>query len=137
MSPWGDLSSSGASHIDNATVDPNFGIPAEGYHGWPVGVNTTYADGLDVRDPYLSPSFGDYHGFPRMLLQVSSNEILLSDSEMVYENARDHGVDCTLTVYLNLFHVFQGALDLMPESRMAWEEIEGFILRGTGKFPAE
>ena len=62
-----------------------------------------------------------------MLLQAGSVEILLSDSEMVYENAKQHGVDCRLTVYNGMFHVFQGALDLLPESRQAWTEIGEFL----------
>ena len=31
---------------------------------------------------------------------------------------------------LLLFHVFQVAMDMMPESKLAWEEIEAFIGRG-------
>jgi epsilon-lactone hydrolase len=127
MSPWGDLSNSGASHITNATLDPSFGIPESEFHGQAIGVDSTYADGLDATDPYLSPSFGDYAGFPPMLIQVGSIEILLSDCEMVYENAKSHGVDCQLTVYKDMFHVFQGTLDLLPESRLAWEEVGTFL----------
>jgi len=127
MSPWGDLSNSGASHIENATVDPSFGIDAKDFHGQPVGVETTYVDGLDPTDPDISPSFGDYAGFPPMLLQVGSIEVLLSDSETIYYNARSHDVDCMLSVYNGMFHVFQAALDLVPESRLAWQEIGAFL----------
>ncbi|MCE5343956.1 MAG: alpha/beta hydrolase, partial [Eubacteriales bacterium] len=127
MSPWGDLSNSGASHVTNATKDPSFGIAESDFHGQHIGVDSTYADGLDATDPYLSPSFGDYDGFPPMLIQVGSIEILLSDCEMVYDNARKYGVDCHLTVYKEMFHVFQGAMDLLPESRLAWEEVGTFL----------
>ena len=97
------------------------------FHGQPVGVNTTYTDGLNAKDPYLSPSFGDYERFPPMLLQAGSVEVLLSDSEMVYNNARSYGVNATLTVYKGMFHVFQAALDLLPESKLAWTEIGTFL----------
>lgn len=127
MSPWGDLSNSGPSHVFNATLDPTFGIPEAEFYGQAVGVPSEYAAGLNAEAPYLSPSFGEYAGFPRMLLQVSSNEVLLSDSETVAENARQNGVDCTLTVYQDMFHVFQGSLDLLPESRQAWSEIGTFL----------
>ncbi len=127
LSPWADLSNSGSSHVYNATADPSFGIAAADFHGQPIGVNSTYADGLDATDPYLSPSFGDYEGFPPMLLQAGSIEVLLSDSEMIYQNARSHHIDCELTVYNGMFHVFQGALDLLPESKLAWQEIAQFI----------
>ena len=127
MSPWADLSNSGSSHVYNATVDPSFGVNAKDYQGQPVGVKTTYPDGLDATDPYLSPSYGDYRGFPSMLLQVGSIEVLLSDSQMVYSNAKKNNVDCTLTVYNGMFHVFQGTLDLAPESKSAWDEITQFL----------
>ena len=129
MSPWADLSNSGPSHYYNATIDPSFGIDEEDDHGQAVGVNTTYPDGLDATAPYLSPSFGDYTGFPPMLLQAGSIEVLLSDSQMVYDNAIANGVDCTLTVYKGMFHVFQGALDLVAESREAWAEVGRFLNR--------
>ena len=99
----------------------------------PVGVDTTYPDGLNAQTPYLSPSFGDYAGFPPMLLQAGELEVLLSDSQMVYDNAVSHGVDCTFTVYPGMFHVFQGSLDLLPESREAWEEIGDFMARVMGR----
>ena len=98
MSPWADLSNSGPSHLYNATKDPSFGVEPDQWDGsTPVGVDTTYPDGLNAKTPYLSPSFGDYAGFPPMLLQAGDLEVLLSDSQMVYDNAIAHGVDCTLT----------------------------------------
>ena len=130
LSPWADLSNAGASHIDNATKDPTFGLPASEWDGLtPVGVKSTYADGLNARDPYLSPSYADYAGFPPMLLQAGELEVLLSDSEAIYQNALAHGVDVTFTVYPGMFHVFQGSLDLLPESREAWAEIAAFVQR--------
>lgn len=128
LSPWADLSNSGPSHVYNALRDPTFGLTEAEWDGkTPVGVPSTYADGLDATQPYLSPSYGDYRGFPPMLLQAGAEEVLLSDSERVAENAVAQGVDCTLTVYAGMFHVFQGSLDLLPESREAWQQIEAFL----------
>ncbi|MEG2206581.1 MAG: alpha/beta hydrolase [Clostridia bacterium] len=132
MSPWADLSNSGPSHVTNATNDPTFGLSKKDFDGsTPVGVPTTYIEGLHVRDPYLSPTFGDYIGFPPMLLQAGGEEILLSDSQLIAQNARAHGVDCTFTIYPGMFHVFQGSLDLLPESKDAWAEIAAFLKRLT------
>ncbi|NCB05150.1 MAG: steryl acetyl hydrolase [Clostridia bacterium] len=131
MSPWADLSNAGPSHLYNARQDPTFNSGADnnGYDIRPVGVDSTYADGLDTTDPYLSPSYGDYAGFPSMLLQVGGYEVLLSDSQSVYDSCQKHGVDCTFTIYPGMFHVFQGALNLLPESQNAWEEIGNFLTR--------
>ena len=134
MSPWADLSNSGESHYKNATLDPTFGVSKDSYDGVSaVGVDSTYAKGLNAQNPYLSPSFGNYAGFPPMLLQAGDIEVLLSDSQMVRDNAVQNGVDCTLTVYKGVFHVFQGSLDLLPESRKAWEEVGAFLERIMGK----
>ncbi len=127
MSPWADLSNSGSSHYQNATLDPTFGVDSDSYDGRAVGVVTGYETGLNAKDPYVSPSFGDYRDFPPMLLQAAKNEVLLSDSEMIVENAQNNGVDCHLTVYESLFHVFQGSLGLLPESQEAWAEIAAFV----------
>ena len=125
---------SGPSILYSPTSDPSFGVESDEWDGvTPVGVDSTYPDGLNAQTPYLSPSFGDYAGFPPMLLQAGDLEVLLSDSQMVYDNAISHGVDCTFTVYPGMFHVFQGSLDLLPESRAAWEEIGAFLTRVMGE----
>ena len=58
-------------------------------------------------DPYISPLFGDFRGFPPMLIQVGSIEMLLSDSVSVAAKAREQGVKVRLSVYEGMFHVFQ------------------------------
>ena len=55
--------------------------------------------------------------------------MLLSDSEMVKAACDAASVDCTLQVFPGMFHVFQGSLDLLPESRDAWKEVAAFITR--------
>ncbi len=136
LSAWADLSNSGASHWYNATKDACFGVPADEYAGGAVGVDSSYADGLDATVPAISPSFGDYAGFPPMLLQVGSAEVLLSDSETVYENAKNHGVDCRLTVYKDIYHVFQAVFGRTSASRLAWREIGDFLAAAAGLPPS-
>lgn len=52
-----------------------------------------------------------------MLIQVGSNEMLLSDSVLVAEKAKAQGVKVRLSIYENMFHVFQMGMTLMPESK--------------------
>ena len=54
-----------------------------------------------------------------MLIQVGSYEMLLSDSELVAEKAKKAGCKVRLSIYEGMFHVFQMALLVMPESRRA------------------
>lgn len=62
-----------------------------------------------------------------MLIQVGTEEVLESDSELVYQSAVKAGVDATLTRYFGMFHVFQILGDVAPESREAWNEVNSFI----------
>lgn len=128
MSPWTDLTASGPSYEENFTIDPLFGNNRDSliYHN-------PYIGNHDPRDPYISPVFGDFSGFPPMLIQVGSHEMLLSDSETVAEKARASDVRVKLTVYEGMFHVFQMGTTLIPESRSAWLEIKKFFEYLTGK----
>ncbi len=122
MSPWTDLTSSGESYETNYENDPLFGKTRDS-----LIYNRDYVGLEDPRNPYISPLFGDFDGFPPMLIQVGSYEMLLSDSLMAAEKAKKQGVKVRLSVYEGMFHVFQMAMHLMPESRHAWKEAGRFI----------
>ena len=62
-----------------------------------------------------------------MLIQVGSYEMLLSDSVDVAAKARGQGVTVRLSIYDGMFHIFQMAAKMLPESRKAWVEIGKFI----------
>ena len=122
MSPWTDMTASGPSYEDNYEKDPLFGNSRDS-----LIYNRDYVADNDPKNPYISPLFGEYEGFPPMLLQVGSIEMLLSDSVLVAEKAKEAGVQVKLTVYEGMFHIFQMALKLIPESREAWMEIGRFL----------
>ena len=46
---------------------------------------------------------------------------------MVGQKLKKAGVKCRISVFEGMFHVFQMGLDLIPESREAWEEAEEFL----------
>ena len=60
-------------------------------------------------------------------MQVGEYEVLLSDKMQVSEKAKKSGVKVRTSVYAGMFHVFQMGLDLIPESREAWEEAGEFL----------
>lgn len=122
MSPWTDLTASGPSYDDNYEVDPLFGNTRDS-----LIYNKDYVGENDPANPYISPLFGTYEGFPPMLFQVGSIEMLLSDSVLVAEKARRAGVEVQLSIYEGMFHIFQMARKLIPESRAAWEEVGDFL----------
>ena len=118
MSPWTDLTASGPSYQENYENDPLFGNTRES-----MIYNGDYAGKQDPKLPYISPLFGDFHGLPPMLFQVGSLEMLLSDSVLAAQKAKEAGCDVTLTVYQDMFHVFQLSMDKLAESRhgMRWQ----------------
>ncbi|MCC8029380.1 MAG: alpha/beta hydrolase [Lachnospiraceae bacterium] len=124
MSPWTDLAQSGSSYHTNYRIDPVFGNTRDS-----LIYNKDYVGDEDVKNPYISPLYGDFSGFPPMLLQVGSQEMLLSDSEGVAEKARHAGVKVRLSIYEGMFHVFQMALLMIPESKKAWKEVGVFLDR--------
>lgn len=122
MSPWTDMTASGKSYEINFEKDPLFGKTTDS-----VLFNRDYVGDENEEKPYISPVFGDFHGFPPMLIQTGSYEMLLSDSIAVAKKAKAAGVEVDLQVYEGMFHDFQMAGELIPESKLAWEEVEKFI----------
>ncbi|WP_075681696.1 alpha/beta hydrolase [Roseburia sp. 831b] len=122
MSPWTDLLASGESYETNFEKDPLFGNTRDS-----LIYNKDYVGDHDPMDSYISPLYGDFRGFPPMLIQVGSYEMLLSDSVSVAAKAREQGVRVRLSIYEGMFHIFQMAMLLLPESKKAWVEIGKFI----------
>ena len=122
MSPWTDLTASGESYEKNFTTDLLFGNTKESM----IYINDYWGE-HDRTDPYLSPIFGDFTNFPPMLIQVGSPEMLLSDSVTVAHKATEQGCNVHLSIYEDMFHIFQLSGMLLPESKKAWKEVEKFI----------
>lgn len=130
MSPLTDFDEHGDSYIYNVYNDPLFG-KKEGLPE-PKGEQMhhllrAYAGNTDFKNKYLSPAYGEFDGFPPMLIQVGTYEVIESDSLTVYEKAKNKGVDVRLTRYYGMFHDFQMLFNTIPESKAAWDEVQYFI----------
>lgn len=101
MSPWTDLTLSGESHKTRADIDPVLG---ESYLQKMI---VNYAGGQNKENPLISPLFGDFTGFPPTYIQVGDNEILQSDSQMLYEKMIKANVSVKMDVFEGMWHVFQ------------------------------
>ncbi|NBH17427.1 alpha/beta hydrolase [Clostridiaceae bacterium] len=122
MSPWTDLTCSGESHETNFHRDPQFGGTTDN-----LLHNSVYIGDADPTEPYLSPMFGWFEKLPPVLMQVGSEEVLLSDTLVVADKIRAAKGRLRVSVYDGMFHEFQMALRLIPESREAWDEIGTFL----------
>ena len=127
MSAWTDLTASGASYSEHFGDDPIFG----GTYNTLIYKNGYYR-GSDPWDPYISPVFGSYEGFPPVLMQVGELEMLLDDTRDVASKLKEAGVPVREHIYPGMFHVFQLGLLLYPESKEAWGEVKQFFRKVTG-----
>ena len=113
LSPWTDLTASGKSYSSREAVDP---ILNREYLDRMV---RDYAGGQDLKDPFISPLFGDLKGFPPTRIQVGDNEMLLSDSTLLYKKLIRANVSAEIDIYKGMWHVFQ-----MSPFKTAWEAME-------------
>lgn len=123
LSPWADLTHSGETIRSHADLDPM--LPA---HRLP-GAARAYAPGHDLAHPLVSPVFADFAGFPPLLVQVGSDEVLLDDARRVVAAAERDGVSASLRVWDGQPHVFQMLAHVIPEGRAAIGEVGEFVLR--------
>jgi acetyl esterase/lipase len=79
-----------------------------------------YLAGQDPHQPLLAPAvLADLTGFPPILLQVGTNELLLDDSVRLAERARDADVDVILDITAGVPHVFQTFAGTLDEAGQA------------------
>ena len=121
MSPWTDMTMSGASYRERAELDPM--LTPE----YIAAVRAAYAGAHDLRSPDLSPLFADLSHFPPTLIQVGTNEILKSDSQRIYEELRAQEVYAVLEIYEECWHVFQQMP--IPRATRALESASRFVQR--------
>ena len=85
-----------------------------------------YGAGADTSGDALSPLRRDLSGLPPLLVQVGDHEILLSDSVRLVERAREAGVQASLSVWPEMWHVFQLFAVIDPDAARAVQEIGRF-----------
>jgi monoterpene epsilon-lactone hydrolase len=121
MSPYADLTLSGDSIADREAVDRTL---------TPAGLRLRildYVAGADASDPLISPVFADLTGLPPLLIQVGSNEILLSDALRLAERAATDDVTVTLDVTDGVGHVFQAFAAMLDEADAALVRASAFL----------
>jgi monoterpene epsilon-lactone hydrolase len=127
--PMADLTGRGDSFSTNAMLDNvlvAYGASCDARAA-------LYANGHDLKDPLLSPVYGDMHGFPPAILTTGTRDLLLSNTVRVHRKLRQAGVEAVLQVYEGAAHA-QYARDAdAPETKEAFEEIARFFDKYLGK----
>src|SRR5215510_2471576 len=86
ISPWVDLTCSGASYTTRAERDPI--VKRESV----VEMARAYLGRTDAKTPLASPLHADLRGLPPLLIQVGGDEVLLDDSTQLAGQAKAAGV---------------------------------------------
>lgn len=127
--PAGDITKTGDTYFANAGVDNSIGQ----YEGIIEESLKLYAGGADMKNPLLSPIYGDFHGFPAAILVSGTRDLLLSDTVRVHRKMRNAGVPAELHVFEGQSHAdYLRAID-SPEARDAFNEVAGFFDKHLGK----
>lgn len=121
ISPWTDLTQSGASIVTRAARDPALTGP------YLDRFARDYAGANDLKLPTISPLFADFTGISTaILVQVGSEEILFDDGARLVEVARAKGLRAELDPYDQGFHGWQNLQ--VPEARAAARRAADFVL---------
>jgi len=128
FSPWADLAVTGASLDENSARCAMF-------TGDTIRrAAPLYAGPHDPRTPGVSPLYGDFRGFPPLLVHASTDEVLRDDAVRVATRAAAQGVRVELRLWRRVPHVWQFFSAVLPEARESLEAMLTF-LRATGVFP--
>ena len=123
FSAWTDLSKREEDYTENKSVETMF------KHNTTIsqGIDNYLANGASADDPFVSPAYGDFTGFPQMLLQVGNYEILKQNTQAVYDKANSVGVEVGMEAYPGMFHDFQTLKGTLKVADDAWESVGKFL----------
>jgi epsilon-lactone hydrolase len=121
LSPWTDLALTGASLSLNAISDPMLNVAEARLFA------DCYLAGVDPRNPYASPLYGNPAGLPPTLIHVGSDEILYDDAVRIAERLRAAGCLVEIEVWPRMPHGWHLFAPVLPEARTAIARIGAFV----------
>ena len=121
--PTVDLTKTGDSLFTNAMVDNAIGTQ----DGFIRATALLYANGRDLKDPLLSPIYGDVRGFPPASLTSGTRDLYLSNTVRMHRKLRAAGVEAVLQIWEGQSHAQYFAEITAPETRDYHNEIARFL----------
>ena len=127
--PWSDLTETGDTYKTNEWLD-NVLVS---YHGFLGRAAQLYANGHDLKEPQLSPIYGDFTGFPPAILTSGTRDLFLSLTVLTHRKLRRAGVEAELQVFEGMSHAQYLFDPSAPETKEAFSEIARFFDKHLGK----
>jgi epsilon-lactone hydrolase len=121
--PWSDMTKTGDTFFTNEKVD-NVLVSNDGWLGEAAKL---YANGHDLKDPQLSPIYGDLTGFPPTILTSGTRDLFLSNTVRVHRKLRQAGVVADLHVFEGQSHAQYAGDPDAPETKEHFGELTAFF----------
>ena len=123
--PWTDLTKTGDSYYTNEGVDRLLVT----YDGLLEGAARLYAGDHDLKDPLISPIYGDFHGFPPTFLVTGTRDLFLSCTVRAHTALRAAGAVADILVFEGVSHGDYATEADSPESKQTYAELNAFLLQ--------
>ena len=122
LSPAADMTQSGMSSVENRYNDALFSLEVMLHY------RNMYLSGddSDLHNVAISPLFGDFSGFPPVMVHVGSTELMRDDSTRLVAFMQHEGVKAELQIWHQMPHVFP-LFEQLPESKVAVQQMIDFI----------
>ena len=117
LSPWTDLTASGNTYETNKDNDPSLTKDVLSFYA------ACYAG--DLKDPLVSPLFGELKGLPPSLIFAGGDEILLDDSRRLHDRLLKQGCKSRLIIAPERWHAY--VLYNLAENQSDFTEINEFL----------
>lgn len=121
--PWADLTKTGDTLFTNEGIDRTLVT----YDGMVESMAELYASGTSLKDPLVSPVYGDFDGFPPTYFVTGTRDLFLSDTARTHRKMRRAGVVADLNVYEGQSHADYVLLQGLPESVEYHEDLARFL----------
>lgn len=115
ISPWLDMSMTNPQIPAYQKYDPRLGKTGL------IQIARLYAGGEDLKNPLLSPIYGDCHGLGRITLFIGTHDILYPDAQRFHLLMEEQGVPIHYFEYEKMNHDF--LLSPIPEAEQAMEQM--------------
>ncbi|MGA7487375.1 MAG: alpha/beta hydrolase [Xanthobacteraceae bacterium] len=127
--PWSDLTETGDTYKTNEWLD-NVLVSYDGYLSHAA---LLYANGHDLKDPQLSPIYGDFSGFPPAILTSGTRDLFLSLTVLTHRKLRRAGVEAELQVFEGMSHAQYNFDPYALETKEVFGEIARFFDKHLGR----
>jgi len=128
--PWADITRTGDTLYTNEQIDDVLVL----YGGLIDAAAKLYAGSADMKDPLLSPVYGDFSkGFSPTILTSGTRDLLLSCTVRMHRKLRQAGVKAELQVFEGMSHAEYLLIPGLPEGEEAFQEIARFFSSHMGR----